>query len=325
VSIGRRNLVLSRFEHAAEKTRATIDTRIADLEKLLRMGDSMFSHAHHIGQMEWRYFVEKINLEKQYPGIIGLGFVAHVPAGRRATFEQEQRTDTPDFAVRPTGDGKHHFVITHLEPQGTLGKFIGLDLAGRPLRREALERARDTGRAAITVKLAHLLPDATGPGLSIFHPVYRLGMPIATVAERRAALMGWIMAPLIADGILGNIVAPEDDLDIDIFDGLGFNEDALLFDSVPENLERAGRGAPVFSLRSTIPVGGRAWTVFFSSTPDFEVLLNSREPSIILASGLTLSVAVWWLMGSISLRVRIISVDVISNLALQESGRYSSL
>src|SRR5262249_53006843 len=89
-------------------------------------------------------------------------------------------------------------------------RAIGFDMAFEPVRRAAMERARDTGGAAITRALT-LVQDAAEPrpgGFLMFLPVFRNGAAVETVTERRAALAGFIYAPFrFADLIAGSVGA----------------------------------------------------------------------------------------------------------------------
>jgi hypothetical protein len=87
--------------------------------------------------------------------------------------------------------------------------FPGMALAyGKPAeieadapRRLAMERARDTGEASLSGKIA--LPGEAfrgqppqQAGVVLFMPVYRKGSAIGTVEERRAALQGYVYSPI---------------------------------------------------------------------------------------------------------------------------------
>ena len=60
-----------------------------------------------------------------------------------------------------------------------------------------MEQARDTGRPTLSGKL-HLIQEiaeSVEPGVIMYVPVYRLGTPLETIAQRRAALIGWTSSP----------------------------------------------------------------------------------------------------------------------------------
>ncbi len=65
---------------------------------------------------------------------------------------------------------------------------LGYDVGSDSLRGSYLLRARDTGKPAATPVMR--LP-VGGTGINVFRPVYRDGAPTGTVAQRRAALIGF--------------------------------------------------------------------------------------------------------------------------------------
>lgn len=67
-------------------------------------------------------------------------------------------------------------------------KAIGFDVGTDPARAPFLQRAADDGRATATGVIPLLIG---GTGINVYRAVYRDGAPIATVAERRRALIGF--------------------------------------------------------------------------------------------------------------------------------------
>src|SRR6185437_14073712 len=97
-----------------------------------------------------------------------------------------------DFSVHPPGLRDGYDVLTYLEPLESNREAVGLDMSGLPLRRAAMERLRDTGDALSSGRL--ILDDrgAHFVGLAMRMPVYRKGMPIANVEQRRDAYVGTV-------------------------------------------------------------------------------------------------------------------------------------
>ena len=126
---------------------------------------------------------------------------------------------------------------------------IGYDMLADPVRREALERARDTGAPALSGRTT--LEDA-GPGFLLCAPVYRGGSAPATLEGRRAELLGWTFRAVRADDFFMALLGPEP-VEVDLDDG-GQADAAPLWPG------RAGR----LEEKRRIVLGGRAWTIRFS-------------------------------------------------------------
>lgn len=122
----------------------------------------------------------------------GTSFIANVPLSERTQYERIHGFPI----VEGTGDRKRtagirpqYFPVTYAASKLKVTPAFGYDLEVDPDRGPILRRARDSGRAAATPIVPLLL--SGGHGLIVYQPVYRAGAPIATVAERRAALLGF--------------------------------------------------------------------------------------------------------------------------------------
>jgi diguanylate cyclase (GGDEF)-like protein len=128
------------------------------------------------------------------PGALrATAFVASVTAAQRAGFERShgiqilERSPLGNF--RRAGERSHYFPILYVAARGlTVQAPIGYDVGSDNLRGTYLLRARDSGKPAATPALR--LP-VGGTGINVFRPVFRDGAPTRTVAERRAALVGF--------------------------------------------------------------------------------------------------------------------------------------
>lgn len=101
-------------------------------------------------------------------------------------------------------------LVTQLASEGNGPASRGFDLDSDPRHRAAIERARDSGKAAVT-EVGPILIDE-GDGLVAYLPVYRNRAPLKTRAERRAALIGFAAGAFRGVDLAASAVAalPED-------------------------------------------------------------------------------------------------------------------
>ncbi|HLQ23886.1 MAG TPA: PAS domain S-box protein, partial [Gemmatimonadales bacterium] len=129
------------------------------------------------------------------------------------------------------------------------------------------------------------------PGLIIFFPVYRARVAPGSVADRRAALQGFVYGSVRASemlqGIFGGQLAPG--VDFEVYEGTEPSRDRLLFDQdgVPNALAAPLRGELSRSVRLEVP--GRAWTLYFSTRPAFHHSSTRYTPLAVLAGGMLVS------------------------------------
>jgi diguanylate cyclase (GGDEF)-like protein len=120
-------------------------------------------------------------------------FISSVPQARRARFESSH--GYPILERGPLGEmrranvRREYFPLTFAAAHGLkLTLPLGYDVGSDLLRGPYLIHARDSGKPAATPAIR--LP-VGGTGINVFRPVYRDGAPTRTVAERRAALIGF--------------------------------------------------------------------------------------------------------------------------------------
>jgi diguanylate cyclase (GGDEF)-like protein len=122
----------------------------------------------------------------------GTAFLQRVPASRRGAYER--RHGVP--IVEPSDDGPRlsrpradYFPITYAVSELGTAAPTGYDLGADPERGPFLNRARDLGEPVATPPVKLILG---GTGINVYRPVYRDGAPTETVAQRRAALIGFV-------------------------------------------------------------------------------------------------------------------------------------
>ena len=89
--------------------------------------------------------------------------------------------------------------------KGAVQGLLGLDVAADPERSAALNRARRSGRAAVT-RMTSLLT-APGRGIDVYQPVYREGSGLLAGAQRRASLAGFAIGVFRASDIVAAALA----------------------------------------------------------------------------------------------------------------------
>ncbi len=237
---------------------------------------------------EWRTYVTTLDIARTLPGINGIGFINAVDPNQLDSFLRSAKADgVENLAVHPAGPSPALFVIRYLEPIEQNAPAIGLNLASEQNRYEAALHARDSGRPTITRRIV-LVQDATkSPGFLLLRPLYRSGMPSATVEQRRAAFLGWVYAPFIATRIMQNLTAGWGrNLEIEVFDGRASERNQFFYSNSDEN--EADRNA-AYSIVRTLPIMEQEWTLRWKSTPAFEGTVNTSEAWLVLLGGLLLS------------------------------------
>ena len=288
-----------RFESATQETRNNIGSRLETYITLLRGGAGLFAANEAVTSEEFQRFVQRLPLERRYPGIQGIGFAPGVRAEELDEFSGAmQAQGIESFRVWPLEEERPlYYPVAYLEPPDERNRAaIGFDMFSEAVRREAMERARDTGIVAATgkVTLVQEPEENRQAGFLLYLPVYRGGIVPETEAARREAIMGFVYSPFRAGDLLTAILGPSESyaVDFQVYDGTESVEANLLHDSA------RARGAtpepsPRFEAVDTIEVAGRPWTLRFVPGPAFAEGAGVDLTPFILAGGLLTSLALF--------------------------------
>ena len=255
------------FTAAVEETQQRLASRLETYVSLLRATQGLFMASERVNASEFTAFIGTLNLEQHFPGIQGIAWCQQVSAASKDTLVAEVRAlGRPGFSVWPETPARDVYVpIFYLEPQDRRNLMaIGFDIASEPIRREAIERARDSGEAAASgpVVLMQEIDAEKQAGLVIIHPVYRHGRPLRSVDERRAALAGYVTSVFRMGDLVASIVkAAPQRIEFIIHDGP--RAQASEFYRTPG----MAAARPIQTQRQ-LPVYGREWTIRYAPRND---------------------------------------------------------
>jgi signal transduction histidine kinase len=186
----------ARLEHYARNAQQVIALRIKSYTGLLADTASMMQ-ATELGRDQFRAYVAGLHLDKNYPGIMAVNYAARVPhhqleafVTRMRAIQKRERFSPRLFGVWPAGKRKAYWVLTLIEGYPGNYDMFGFDVASySPATLAALEEAGDTGEISSVGPIVKLSTPALVLATARV-PVYRHGMPTATMAQRRTAYQG---------------------------------------------------------------------------------------------------------------------------------------
>ena len=288
-NLERRESAQQHLERQALMIEQALHERVALLESLLRAGRTLALTDPGLDRTEWRRFVAAMEWGTLYPDIQGVALAAYVMGEDKERFEAFCRAADKQFTgFFPEGERPDYFVVEFTEPVETAPFLRGFDFGSDPRRREAAERARDTGRAAISAPLV-----GTGDGdersVQFLHllPIYLCGSVPAKEARRRAAIRGWVMASYAGEDFVRTAVGGlADDITYEIYDGMAFSQERSI-------ARGGGSGSGAGSLEAVHPlkIGGRVWTMALRSTTAFDNVYLADRDRAFLVAGILLSIA----------------------------------
>ncbi|MFN2546020.1 MAG: CHASE domain-containing protein [Myxococcales bacterium] len=278
----------SRFARAVRSAEDRIASRLDDQAALLRGVAGLIAARPDTTAAEFQAFVGRLQVAAHHPGIQGIGFARRVRRAQSGAVEADlQSRGFAGLRIWPDLGREERSAVVWLEPLDARNRAaVGYDMFTNPVRREAMERARDSGMAALSgkVTLVQEIDPRRQPGFLLYVPVYRGGGIPASVEERRETLLGWAYSAFRGDDFFNALFAAEIDptVDFSIYDGDAVDPDRLLHE--------ARRGAPGRrALNETVRMqpAGRAWTLLFAALPALESGLTAALGVLIIGAAVS--------------------------------------
>lgn len=216
---------------------------------------------------EFRRYSASREVDKEFPGARGFGFIRRVPVDREPQFLQyTEQYGYPGFTIKQLNphDGER-FVIEYIEPVERNRQAVGLDIASESNRRAAAIDAMRSGEVRLTAPIT--LVQAAGKvhqSFLILLPVYPGGGTPDTVEERMARGIGWSYAPLVMDEVLADFSWNRDAIYLQVLDVTNPANAIEVYASSEDFRQATG---PEVVLQETI--FGRQWAIHYEASPVF--------------------------------------------------------
>jgi len=283
------------FKHQTERLVNSLQERIRANEQVLHAVVGLFDSSDGVERHEFRRFVSALHLEDRYPGIQGIGFSRLVPAADLASHVRSIRAEGfPNYGIRPPGERDSYTSIIYLEPFDWRNqRAFGYDMFSEHVRNQAMVRARDTGRAAMSgkVTLVQETEAKVQAGFLLYVPVYRpAAITPRNSVSQPADLIGWAYSPIRMNDMMNSLFAGEEKgmlelLDVTIHDGQEETPQSLLFESDSNHAYSVG----TYAIQRYIPLAGHGWTITVHALPAFHAMHSTGKQNLILNAGIAIT------------------------------------
>lgn len=288
------------FEYRTSQAQKIIESRLNNYIHILRGAKGLFVSSDTVTRNQWIAYIHQIDSYSNYPGIQAIGYCEYVHAALDSHITRIRAEGFPNYKVFPEGNRPEYTPIVFLEPfSGRNLKAFGFDMFSDPIRKKAMQLARDLDKAIITskVKLVQETDRNVQAGFLIYLPIYRNGTLTRNIQERRKYITGFIYSAFRATDLMNAILGKEfTDLNIEIYDSTPFSEGTLLFDKNRQTSSGTLQYDPIVQVKSLV-VGEHVWKVRFTSLALFHLSADSNLPTTILLGGLIISllmfVVIW--------------------------------
>lgn len=284
------------FEQRALTVVHDLENRLGVYFGVLHSLKGLYASANYVNRREFGIFAQ--NLLVPYKGIQALSWNPYITDTQRAQYERDaQREGFNDFEIKERNaqgevvrapQAEEYVAVYYIEPYAGNESALGFNVASNPVRKEALNWARDEDKPVATGRIRLVQEAGDQFGFLIFAPIYQKEGGLNTVNDRRKNLQGYVTgvfrmgdlltASLETDALRG--------IDLKVFDQTAVDADQLLFDSQKGNAHLNGVEGAHLMWQITTSVGGRQWMLHFSPTLAYLGEQQTWHLWLVLASGL---------------------------------------
>ncbi len=284
-----------KFAATADDAVSRIESRIDLHLSLLRSTQALFdARGGVISSSEFKAFFDALDVDGNFAGLRGIGFLRLVKAGDEEVAERAISRDHGfDRAIYPASAGPWRAPVVLFEPMDEAGRqAIGYDMMSDPARRVALDKAmKDDEQHASGLTM---LGGQTGaaqkfPGFVVFVRLNVRTSPDAVDANGKTTA-GFLFASFRAQQLFQAALSrtPLLPANIEVYDGSPDLE-RLLYRSETPPVSLFGDRLLV---QRTMTVAGRQWTILFRPTSAFTPPSSRAIPVMLGLFGLLLAGAI---------------------------------
>ena len=196
------------------------ESRLANQLGMLEGLRGMVLGGGRVDRESLRAYLSSVRAGDLAPGMTATGFAVAAVGNPAAVEALIARDHGIARSVYPAMTGPIAFPVTFIEPESGRNRVaLGFDMYSEPRRRQAMDKAWQTGlpAATSTVRLVQDGEEAAQPGFLIYLPLPADGSGLAATMPGRPPIRGFVYAPVRIGDFFRNALAPIRDT------GLGFH------------------------------------------------------------------------------------------------------
>lgn len=305
----------------SEQFKAISQTHMAALQEIIGFSQrdlssiiGLYQASDKVTRQEFHAFNNTRSDSDFSKGVQALEWAPRVTHDERESYEKAvQQEGLKDFQIteRNADDAlvsanwrPEYFPVTFIEPQAGNASALGFDLASNPIRKKALDLARDSAEYVATDPITLIQKESTHKGVLIVKAVYRNAAMLDSVAKRRENLVGFALAvydigDLVEDAI--KHLTPMG-LNVYLFDPSSEGGEQLLYIHSSRLLKSSDNSNDDISsvklqrdqyYAGEIRLGERTWQVVMKPTSNFGTDKRSSAHWYSLAGGWSLTLLIY--------------------------------
>lgn len=279
------------FTIQVENSLNRIKHRMHSYEYSLQALLGFMNASDNVTAQDWHDFTQTLSTLQYYPGLQGLGYAVMLHPDEVEKLEKTM-SEKGAFSLYPKGERPLYSAIIYLEPKNERNRVaMGFDMYSDPVRRQAMDTARDTGKITLSggVTLVQETEADIQPGILMYAPFYKRGSEHRTVQQRRETLQGFVYSPFRMNDLLDEVLPHDEGMDFQIYDVTG--EPTFLYRSYD-----ASKAADPHTDTRWIKICGRIWRIDFSHKDQYTSQRHHNEPDIFAVFALVFDFLIFGLL-----------------------------
>lgn len=287
--------ILLKFREQSKLLAEAVRFRFTVYFNELQALEQFYISSEHVNRREFKRFVS--TTLKNYPDIQALEWLPLISREKRISFEKATRAQGfPYFEITERDDNGHliraqqrneYFPVAFVEPFAENEKAFGYDIGSNPIRRTALESARDNAKTIMLSRVTLVQDNARQAGTLIFHPVYSGDVKPIAVDERRKQLQGFVLGVLRLGDLFEAVAStfPKSTYFIQVVDVTDSKVSSTLYSTVTK---KASAAQIKLLWEHSFEIGGRRLKLIYYPSVYFLQENHGLQSWYVLASGLLL-------------------------------------
>lgn len=214
-SVNEQKKLEAQFQQNARLVSGAIDVGFSSAEYVLVTLSGLFIASENVSREEFAKYVNHVVIKKT--GIYGFSWNRHVKNSERSQLETElqhqgftnftfkEKNAAGEFITAP--EREDYVVIFYIEPWEKNAIIHGFNVGGDPVRKEAMNRAHDSGGFALTQPLQLLQDEKYTPSVVAYYPVYKV-LNSSADGDGQSLFMGYVTAIVRTHELINEILKP---------------------------------------------------------------------------------------------------------------------
>ncbi len=276
------------INNVVSETRNGISDRLESYQLVLLGASGLFVASDDVSRDEWRKFIRSFDIQKNYPGVKGIGYMVNATQEELPGIIRDIRADGfKDAKIHPNTKASNYAITKYFIPQHPSG--LGYNMLSHPARQFAIQSAKETGNATISDRVTYTKTEMpfSGVGFSMYLPVWAdSGQQIKAPTERN--LRGYVFAPFLADDLFAAALEHSSSglHGLRIYDGK-ISDDTLLYQT--DNFTSLD-GSKALKHTEKLTLFGQEWIIDYRFSPGIIAETTRNRPLTALVAGTMLSV-----------------------------------